>query len=74
MDEFIQTILSTIRTTDEREEILAHIDALSESLYKSFPDIFHDVLRTKFNARIGEMFRVFFEKPSYMRNPGLIGT
>ena len=72
MDEFIQTILSLVRTIEEQERLRANIDALSESLYKSFPNVFNEVLRTKFSARIGELFRVFFEKPSYMRNPGLI--
>ncbi|OGZ96437.1 MAG: hypothetical protein A2847_02275 [Candidatus Sungbacteria bacterium RIFCSPHIGHO2_01_FULL_50_25] len=72
MDEIIQNIFSLIRTTSEREEVRAGIQELSKSLYKSFPETFHSVLNEKFRARIGDMLREWFDKQSYLRNPGLI--
>ena len=72
MEEFISRFLSFIRTIDERDLARAGIGVLKESLYRSFPKEFHEVLRTKFSTRTGDCLRDFFSKPSYLRNPDLI--
>ena len=74
MEEFISQFLSFIRTIDERDLSRAGIGALKESIYRSFPKEFHEVLRTKFNTRTGDCLRDFFSRPSYLRNPDLIKT
>ncbi len=74
MEDLVKKILSAIRTVSEREYMESGLDVLRESLYRSFPDEFNAVLRTKFEARIGDMLKQFFSKPSYMRNPILIAA
>lgn len=72
MEEFISKFLSFIRSIDERDFARAGIGVLKESLYRSFPKEFHEVLRTKFSTRTGDCLRDFFSKQSYLRNPDLI--
>lgn len=74
MEDFINSFLSFIRTIDERDLARSGFAALKESLYRSFPKEFHEILRTKFNTRTGDYLRDFFSKPSYMRNPDRIKT
>lgn len=74
MKEFIRSFLSLIRTTDERDTARRGVARLEESLFRSFPREFNEVIRSEFSARTGEYLRDFFSKPSYLRNPDLIKT
>jgi hypothetical protein len=72
MDDLIQNILTSIRTTRERDEIQSSLSLLQESLYRSFPDEFHSVLERSFGAHVGTMMKEHFNKPSYVRNVTLV--